>query len=129
MEGITLMQQYGSGQSIEANMKYLITFIFISVLIGCSGDSFPSYAPLENTLPESGLKIDYNPSGSLTNVQEIQNQLNDKDSEIFIKSLSWYGTESNFGFDYIHGKTAKELVDIVNCLKTNSPEKQKACFN
>lgn len=99
------------------------------MLIGCSSDEHPSYEPIQNSLPPGGPSINYDPDTSLSNIPEIERSLNDKDVEIFSKSLSWYGTESNFGFDHIHNINAKQLVDIVNCLKTTDKEHQGKCFN
>lgn len=109
-------------------MKKSIVLTIMFLALGCSGDNFPSYEPINNTLPNSGIKINYDENSSLTNIQEIQEQFDSKNSEVFMKSLTWYGTEANYGFNYIHGKTAKELVDIVNCLKTSNISKQEKCF-
>lgn len=109
-------------------MKKILTIIFVTLLLGCSQDEHPSYKPIENNLPSGGPSINYDPNSSLTNISDIESFLNEKDATVFARSLSWYGTESNFGFEYIHNKTAKELVDIVNCLKISDPNNQKECF-
>jgi len=110
-------------------MKNILSIIFISLLIGCSSDEHPSYKPIQNNIPLGGPLINYDPNTSLTNITEVENYLNEKNEDIFNKSLSWYGTESEFGFEYIHNKNAKQLVDIVNCLKVNSQKNQEQCFN
>lgn len=109
-------------------MIRILPVIVIALIAGCSPDEHPSYEPIENNLKPGGPTINYDPSSSLTNVSEIQDYLNENDSTIFTKSLSWYGTESNFGFNKIHNKNAKELVDIVNCLKINPSNTQDKCF-
>jgi len=108
--------------------KHINSLLFLTLLIACSPEERPSYATYENNIPDGGIKINYDPETSLTNISEIQQQLNKNDEQVFISSLTWYGTESEFGFDYIHDKTAKELVDIVNCLKTTQPNLQQSCF-
>jgi len=109
-------------------MIRILPILIIALLLGCAPDEHPSYKPIQNSLPSGGLTINYDPNNSLTNVPEIQALLNENDLEIFTKSLSWYGTESNFGFDKIHNKNARELVDIVNCLKVSAADAQNKCF-
>lgn len=109
-------------------MKKMLQIIFMLLLISCSSDEQPSYKPLQNNLPSGGPLINYDPDVSLTNIAEIEEFLDEDDEETFNKSLSWYGTESEFGFENIHNKSAKQLVDIVNCLKVNEPGKQEKCF-
>ncbi|MCL6272182.1 hypothetical protein M3P05_19870 [Sansalvadorimonas sp. 2012CJ34-2] len=106
-------------------MKRLLLLTTLVLITACSGDNFPSYKSIENTIPDGGLTIDYDPNNTLTNIPDIESQLSEDHQLIFNESLSWYGTEANFGFEYIHKKTAHELVEIVNCLKTTPPESQK----
>lgn len=110
-------------------MKKILFLILVTLVIGCSTDEHPSYKAIQNTLQSGGPPINYDPNSSLTNISEIQEYLSKKDSEIFTESLSWYGTESNYGLNKIHIKNAKELVDIVNCLKTSIASEQDKCFN
>jgi len=110
-------------------MKKILLFILVTLVIGCSTDEHPSYKAIQNNLQLGGPTINYDPNSSLTNISEIQEYLSEKDSEIFTESLSWYGTESNHGLNKIHNKNAKELVDIVNCLKISITSEQDNCFN
>jgi hypothetical protein len=98
------------------------------IFIGCSFEERPSYQAYQNNIPAGGIGINYDPNSSLTNITEIQSQLSEADEKVFTASLSWFGSESDVGFDRIHGKTAKQLVDIVNCLKTTEPDQQSACL-
>lgn len=109
-------------------MKKILLLILVSLIIGCSTDEHPSYKAMENNLQSTGPTINYDPDSSFTNISEIQEYLSKEDSEIFTKSLSWYGTESNYGLNKIHNKNAKELVDIVNCLKISVASEQDKCF-
>lgn len=110
-------------------MKKTLFLILIALVISCSADEHPSYKVIQNDLQSGGPIIKYDPNSSLTNISDIQEYLSKKDSEIFTESLSWYGTESNHGLNKIHNKSAKELVDIVNCLKTSIVSEQDKCFN
>jgi len=109
-------------------MLKILFFIFTALVLGCSQDEHPSYESIENILKSGGPTINYGPNSSYTNIAEVQNSLGEKESEIFTKSLSWYGTESNFNLDRMHNRSAKELVDIVNCLKTSETNVQEECF-
>jgi len=109
-------------------MKKIISLILVLIVSGCSYDEHPSYKPISNSLPDGGPTINYDPNTSLTNIPEIESYLGEKNAEIFNKSLSWYGTESNYGFEYIHNKNAKQLVDIVNCLKSSTPKDNNKCI-
>lgn len=108
--------------------KYLI-LIVIASLVGCSGDEHPSYDQIKNTIPIGGETIIYNPDTSLEKITAIQQQLTGDNRKAFDSSLSWYGTESAYGLDKIHNKTAHQLVTIVNCLKVTPRKKQDTCFN
>ncbi len=110
-------------------MIKIIFIIMVTLVYGCSTDEHPSYEPIQNSIQSGGPTIKYDPNSSLTNIPDIQSYLNTKDSEIFTKSLSWYGTESSYGLDKINNKNAKELVTIVNCLKSNTVNEQDKCFN
>ena len=110
-------------------MKKILLFILITFVNGCSTDEHSNYKAIQNNLQPDGPTINYDPNSSLTNISEIQEYLNEKDSETFTESLSWYGTESNYGLNKIHNKNAKELVDIVNCLKISIISEQDNCFN
>lgn len=109
--------------------KHLLILFILTFQVGCSLEERPSYEPLQNSIPSDGIAINYDPNSSLTNITEIQSQLSEADEKVFTASLSWFGTESDVGFDRIHGKTAKQLVDIVNCLKTTAPDQQATCLD
>ena len=108
--------------------KIVILLFFLSLLAACTYEEKISYKPLINNIPQGGEQIDYDPDSSLTNIQRIVSKLDKKNKQVFEESLSWYGTEAEFGFQYIHGKTAYELVNILNCLKITKPNDQKKCF-
>jgi hypothetical protein len=109
----------------SAMKKIIYLLVLLITVLGC--EERPSYKPIKNTLPEGGIEINYDPQTSLTNIQLITDSLSTENATTFERSLSWYGTESNYGFQYIHGKTSRELVDIVNCLKTSPVENQDQC--
>lgn len=112
-------------------MKKFLILIFLSGLnFGCELEESPSYALIENTLPEGGAALEYDPNeNSLKNVDAVRAGLSGEDAQKFDSSLSWYGTESDFGLEKTSGKTARQLLDIVNCLKQASTrDQQEACF-
>lgn len=111
-------------------MKNITFAILLAVaIVGCSLEERPSPNVLENTLPEGGPTVEYDPATSFTNIDQVTSNLNAPNAEKFNASLGWYGTESTFGLEKLHGKTAKEVVDIVNCLKNSEKvEQQSACF-
>lgn len=109
--------------------KYTLSVLIIFVLFACSLEERPSYKAYENTLPEQGATLQYDPEDGLTNLDRVKAGLQEGDLTKFNRSLEWYGTESHFGLEKIGGKTARELVDVVNCLKQNEPNQQgAACF-
>lgn len=107
-------------------MKYIIPIVII--LTACSYQEHASYGVLPNTIRAGGTTINYDPQSTLTNVAEITSELNKEDGMVFSQSLAWYGTESEFGFDRIHSKTARQLVNIVNCLKVTDQKSKPLCF-
>lgn len=110
-------------------MLKIFLIILTTLALGCSQDENPSYEPIENILKSGGPTINYDPNSSFTNIAEVQKSLSEKESDIFIKSLSWFGTESSFNLGRVHNKNAKEVVDIVNCLNTSEIDAQEKCFN
>lgn len=111
-------------------MKNITLAILLSIAaVGCSLEEHPSQTVLENTLPEGGPTVEYDPATSFTNIDQVTMNLNALNTEKFNASLGWYGTESSFGLVKLDGKTAREVVDIVNCLKKAEKEQQSACFN
>lgn len=105
----------------------LLFFLIFIIVLGCSTEERPSYESMENILPSGGVII-YDPDSSFMNIPEVQEGLTEQQKAVFASSLSWYGTESEYGLDKLEGKTAKQLVDIVNCLKTSAPQEQEYCF-
>jgi hypothetical protein len=108
--------------------KLLILTIFTLVFSSCSIEEYASYEQFQNNIPPDGIRINYDPDSSLTNIEEINSELKGDDKDVFTKSLAWFGTESEYGFEMIHGKTARELVNIVNCLKKTSPKEKSKCI-
>lgn len=111
-------------------MKYIaLALLLLVTAVGCSMEEHPSQTLIENNLPVGGPQIKYDPESSFINIDQVTENLNASHSEKFKASLGWYGTESTFGLEKLHGKTAKEVVDIVNCLKKSEKvEQQSACF-
>lgn len=118
---------FGHFQTKTVNLKLFFLCAAIGTLLSCSEEERPSYDPITNNIPQGGITINYDPASTLTNIDDINSELSDDNRDTFSKSLSWYGTEATFGFDVIHGKTAAQLVSIVNCLKVSETEVQHAC--
>ncbi len=84
-----------------------------------------------NTLPTGGVVAKYTADHGFFNIEKMKKYLDKENKIIFEDSLSWYATESEFPVTKINGKTTKEIVDIVNCLKTNSSKsikEKEICF-
>ena len=96
-------------------MKYLLATLFI--LTACSENDQESYSVLINPIKAGGAVINFDPDSTFTNIPEITESLSEREGEIFNKSLAWYGVESDFELERLHSKTARQLVNIVNCLK------------
>lgn len=111
-------------------MKHFIILAVWSLLLSaCSLEERPPYTVYENTLPAHGPTIQHDPEAGLVNLDQVTAGLEGDDLTKFNRSLEWYGTESQFGLDRIEGNTARQLVDVVNCLKQETPERQEAaCF-
>ncbi|MCP4340785.1 MAG: hypothetical protein GY799_18325 [Desulfobulbaceae bacterium] len=106
----------------------LLVVAYSLMLAACEiEESRPSYNPIENTLPKGGELIKWSQDQGLLNISNVEENLNNENRKIFSKSLEWYATESDLGFEHLSGKTAKQTVDITNCLKTTTPESQKNC--
>ncbi|WKD49694.1 hypothetical protein [Microbulbifer spongiae] len=109
--------------------RYILSALIVFTLFACGLEERPSYKIYVNTLPEQGPVLQYDPESGLTNLAQVKAGLQERDLDKFNRSLDWYGTESHFGIERIDGKTARELVDLVNCLKKNEPNQQGAtCF-
>ncbi len=122
-----LTSGFGHLQTKIMPLKAFFLCAAIGTLFACSGKERPSYNPVTNNIPQGGITINYDPASTLTNIDEINSELSDDNRDIFSNSLAWYGTEATFGFDAIHGKSASELIDIVNCLKTSHTDTQYKC--
>lgn len=92
-------------------------------------ESRPPYDSFENTLSMGGETIQWSRNDGFLNIVTIENNLSGKNLFIFSKSLEWYATESDLNPEYLSGKTAKQVVDIVNCIKKNEPESQRSCVD
>ncbi|MBL1274908.1 MAG: hypothetical protein COB30_002360 [Ectothiorhodospiraceae bacterium] len=88
----------------------------------------PSYTTINNTLSDGGETITWKEGQGLLNINNIQHKLNEEDKLLFSKSLEWFATESHFSFEKLSGKTEKQTVDIINCIKLSKPNMQKSCF-
>lgn len=109
--------------------KYFFIFLITIAILGCSLEERPSQSALNNTLPNGGTAIEYSSDKSFTNIDKVTANLSADQAEIFNRSLGWYGTESNFDLARLNGKTARQVVEIVNCLKKVEKQKQQlACF-
>ncbi len=106
-------------------MKKVVMFWVVSLLLGCVAEEHASYDVLKNPLPEGGPSLVYDVSHGLTNVDALMSVLSNEHAAILNASLGWYGTESRFGLDQLHGRTARDLVRTINCLKT---EESELCF-
>ncbi len=103
---------------------YKVTSILLVIFLCSCGvdEEKPSYKEIENTLPDSKLVIKWSRAKGFENQSEIFDSLMDIDRDKFSQSLSWVVTESNIELPSLNGKTAKQLVDITNCLKTSTIE-------
>ena len=91
--------------------------------MSCSQDEErPNYNVIENTIPNSSLTLKWSQSNGFENQNKVLKSLNRNNKKIFSQSLSWISTESNIKLEILNGKSAKQFVDLVNCLKTNKSE-------
>ncbi len=113
------------------NIKRLLPVVLASVLVLLAAcdieESRPDPAPIQNILPAGGRLIEWNPTTAQLNIEEVKAGLEAESGEVFTKSMDWYATESDLGFEYLKGKTAKQVVDMINCLKEAPPDGQKGC--
>ncbi len=110
-------------------MKKNVALMLSTILMSCSPAPHPEYESLKNDLPAGGMTIAFTSDVGFTNIEEIASHLSEEQADVFYQSLSWYGTEVLFGLSRLHGKTAGEAVDIVNCLKVSEPEHHEGCFD
>ncbi len=104
-------------------MKIKHAILLLVLLIGCSTEERPSYDIFQNTLPPGGPTLQYSAQG-LYGVDELLSPLSEEHAKIFSQSLQWYGTEAESGLNQLHGKTAWQIVEIVNCLKQVTEQEQ-----
>ena len=112
------------------NAKTLRIQIIMVILatMGCSvKESRPTYGILENNVPTDSIRIEWNIDGGLVNINNIEKSLSPESKATFSRSLGWYGTEGQHSLEKLNGLTAKQLVDVVNCLKSK-PKKGMQCF-
>ncbi|MET1257549.1 hypothetical protein [Aliikangiella maris] len=124
-------RQFGSGRynNIDVAIRFLISLILL-VTVSCQLEERPSDAVFENSLPIGGIVIQFIPNEGLKNIDQITQTLKKENVKIFNQSLDWYSTESDFPLSKLDGKTAKQLVDIVNCLKVANEQRQQInCFS
>lgn len=95
----------------------------IVLVVGCSLEEHASYEPADNNLATGGPLLVVE-QGAPVNVDEMVARLDQEELATFQKSLSWYGTESDSPMNALHGKTAYQIVDVVNCLKASSDTKE-----
>ncbi|WP_102795390.1 hypothetical protein [Bowmanella denitrificans] len=109
-------------------MNNVILILLILLNLGCVDEQRPSYQTLENRLPEGGPQIIYR-DNQLQNVAQISQSLESQHASIFERSLAWYGTESDFSLAKLDGKSARQVVETVNCLKAKTDKNDQAlCF-
>ncbi|MEJ2455373.1 MAG: hypothetical protein P8103_14625 [Candidatus Thiodiazotropha sp.] len=107
----------------------LILAATLTLMAACDmEESRPSYSPIQNTLPAGGKLIEWDAENERLNIEQVKAELDEENGAIFSKSMDWYATESSIGFERLHGKTARQAVDLINCLKTATPEKQTSCL-
>ncbi len=101
-------------------LAYVLTTLFIS---SCSNVAYNEHQSLnkahKNTLPTTGTKTIYFANDGFVNIDTLNNELSKKQREIFSSSISWYATEAELALTELNNKSARQIVDIVNCLKSN----------
>lgn len=100
----------------------ILLLLGIILVVGCSLEEHESYEPADNNLAIGGPLLVVE-EGAPVNVDELAASLGPEDLEAFQQSLSWYGTEADTPMSALHGKTAYQIVNVVNCLKTSSDPK------
>jgi len=115
------------------NTKNILGSVILCFVVfassGCeTEESRPPYEPLENIVLSVTKTMKWSEDEGLLNVHELESELNDEEKKIFAESLEWVGTESNFPLSLLLGKTAYEIVDIANCLKSNMGQPYEVCI-
>ncbi|MEJ2691755.1 MAG: hypothetical protein P8166_01575 [Candidatus Thiodiazotropha sp.] len=108
-----------------------ISFFAVFVLLTACDiqEKRPSYRPLKNSVSSGDLLIQWSKEQGLLNIDDIEARLSDEDRQVFSQSLEWYATESDYGVERLAGKSAKQAVDAINCLKVALPENPQSCMN
>ncbi len=121
-------QLFGFGRLIRVvniMLNKSIIFLLMVFIFSCSvNEERPNYNIIENTIPNSNLVIKWSKSLGFENQNKILSSLGEKDREKFSQSFSWVSTESNIKLATLNGKSAKEFVDLVNCLKSSKLESE-----
>ncbi|KAA5607204.1 hypothetical protein F1188_00070 [Roseospira marina] len=84
---------------------------------------------LNNTVPAGGPTLQVDPTTGPANIAQLTAGFSEAEAAVVEQSLAWYGTESRFALSRLQGSTARDLVDVVNCLKQDEggPEEER-CF-
>jgi len=106
-----------------SNQMRILLLLGIVLVVGCSLEDHASYEPANNDLATGGPLLVVE-QGAPVNLDEVTESLGQEDLATFQESLSWYGTEADSPMSALHGKTAYQIVNVVNCLKTSSDPKE-----
>ncbi len=122
----------GVGKVNSMNIRNTINIMFfcfvIAALSGCDlEESRPPYEPLGNIVSSGTKTMQWSEEAGLLNVDELESELAADEKRVFSQSLQWLGTESNIPFSALSDKTAGQIVDIANCLKSSASESYKLC--
>lgn len=120
----------GFGRYSEHVIKCMLLPLAVALtIVGCRVEERPDYGVVENTVPAGGPTLEYSASASYVNVDSLSASLSGGDRAKFTESLAWFGTESTFALERLAGKTASQVVDVVNCLKRSTEERDaEKCF-
>jgi hypothetical protein len=107
----------------------ILTGAILALSAGCGiSSSGQDSGPLQNTLPIGGKLLEQNKESGLLNIDDVEGNLDERSLDIFRKSLEWYAAETDLGLEHFIGMTARQSVDLVNCIKTSPPESQDGCL-
>ena len=101
-------------------INYKLLFVLLIFLTACSPEhNSPTSDILKNNIPKSGVIIKVSKKGELVNIPQLEASLNKEQQRVFNLSMQWIATESEVPFINLAGKSAFEIVQIANCLKSN----------
>lgn len=101
-------------------INYKLVFVLLIFLTACSPEhDSPTSDILENNIPKSSIIIEVSENGELINIPQLEASLNKEQQKVFNLSMQWIATESEVPFIELAGKSAFEIVQIANCLKSN----------